>query len=395
MVSECKCWATLMSMITGNSCMSFWGLVQISARTAYPESTLAIFLVIPICVICQLVLFWVSHRARYWTALADDGKMDQYEALWDKFVADLEGSVLNMSVSHLSIQAVRAVISGDMPLFNGTNPRGFHAQLMDAYELFLMALVFGITMVVVNLIHIRFRGIELKVTKSRLKGTLGNCIAFCVLWGLNWSIGRTWGVHGVVGGMVLALVVTMLGMFLIVVLDQLADLECTGETFDEELYAFCPCIAILIGFSWKQAFTTSVGTLTQQTHYLDPAIETLILTACLVTVVIPAWKWYILPVILEPELAAIKKTMPDVENLEGENAVRLAIAGTAQYDVKAMQEAEEQRDPSRAAGLHAALLQKRDTSAPGDELLRRRNEELEMAIARIHGLCSAAGGARV
>ncbi|CAK0862943.1 unnamed protein product [Prorocentrum cordatum] len=343
----------------------------------------------------------MSQRVRYWIALADDGAMDQYEALWDKFVADLEGGVLNMSASHLSIQAIRAVISGDMPLFNGTNPPGFQAQHKDSVELFLMAVVFGIAMVIVNLMQVRFRGTELKITKSRLKGTLGNCIAFCLLWSLNWSIGRTLGVHGVVGGMVLALVVTMLGMFLIVALDQLADLECTSEKFDEELYAFCPCIAILIGFSWKQAFTTSVGTLTQQTHYLDPAIETLILTACLVTVVIPAWKLYILPVILEPELAAIKKTMPDVEqpapapaadaHLEGENAVRLSIAGTAQYDVKTMQEAEEQKDPSRAEGLHAALLQGR---GPASGLLRRRNEELELAIAHIRGLCSTAGAAQ-
>merc|ERR1719343_215819 len=117
---------------------------------------------------------------------------------------------------------------------------------------------------------------------------------------------------------------------MIFALDLLADLECTSETFDEELYAFCPCIATLIGFSWKQAFTTSVATLTQQTHYFDPAIETLILTACLVTVVIPAWRMYILPVIIEPELKTIRKDMPDIDEgkyFKRDDEMRYAIAG--------------------------------------------------------------------
>merc|ERR1719222_414668 len=100
-----------MSMITGNSCMSFWALVQHELRTAYPGSDLAIFLAIPICVICQLLLFEVSERVRTCIILADDGSTDQYEALWDKFVTDLEGGVLNMAVAHISIQFIRTRIS--------------------------------------------------------------------------------------------------------------------------------------------------------------------------------------------------------------------------------------------------------------------------------------------
>ncbi|CAE7914137.1 unnamed protein product, partial [Symbiodinium necroappetens] len=63
--------------------------------------------------------------------------------------------------------------------------------------------------------------------------------------------------------LVVALGVTWCAFIALLLLDYLADLECTGERFDRALRQMVAPISVFIGFGWKGAFAAAGTTLVQ------------------------------------------------------------------------------------------------------------------------------------
>jgi len=54
-------------------------------------------------------------------------------------------------------------------------------------------------------------------------------------------------------------------------------------------------MAILVGFSWEQAFDSSVGKTCERAEIMPPAWARLNFCLLMMVIVTPAWRWYILP----------------------------------------------------------------------------------------------------
>merc|ERR1740123_1767109 len=99
----------------------------------------------------------------------------------------------------------------------------------------------------------------------------------------------------------LSLFVTVVALAMIFVLDMIADLDVTGDAIDLAVRAVIKAIAVLIGFSWEKAFDFAVEDVAKELSFLDHSITKLLLAVLLALTVVPAWRWYILPTILELE----------------------------------------------------------------------------------------------
>lgn len=76
-----------------------------------------------------------------------------------------------------------------------------------------------------------------------------------------------------------------------------------SERFDGALRALMATCALLIGFAWEQSFDTSVDALAGQTkdsafRVVNPHSAKLALSVFCASLLIPAWKWHMLPYIV-------------------------------------------------------------------------------------------------
>merc|ERR1719382_632796 len=118
--------------------------------------------------------------------------------------------------------------------------------------------------------------------------------------------------------MLQALLVTLFAFILIFILDKIADLPCTGEAADREVKAFVGPLSLLIGFAWKQSFVSAVTTI------MARPLQTLSMAVVLALVVVPAWRWYILPVVMEEEVKRQERRQARGAVAEGKAAPLLA-----------------------------------------------------------------------
>merc|ERR1719316_1150723 len=102
---------------------------------------------------------------------------------------------------------------------------------------------------------------------------------------------------------------------IIFVLDKIADLDATGSDADEAIRTIIEALGILVGFSWEQSFDTAVDSITERVTAMPPPITKLLMSLCLVAIVLPAWRIYILQRVLILEEEEMAKE--DEDTMEG------------------------------------------------------------------------------
>merc|ERR1711920_101954 len=118
---------------------------------------------------------------------------------------------------------------------------------------------------------------------------------------------------------VIALFVTAISILSIFILDKLADLDCTKKETDKMLREAVKSLAILIGFGWEKTFDMGVIQITtykKSETPLPPCISQLIMGICICALVIPAWRIYILPYIVEFDEKAEEQEKEEEEEEE-------------------------------------------------------------------------------
>merc|ERR1719329_898772 len=99
------------------------------------------------------------------------------------------------------------------------------------------------------------------------------------------------------------MVISLIMMFGLIPLDKLADAEFTGPATDRAIRSLMAAMGILIGFSWEQCFDTSVDALAEKSNaeHITGANQhstKLFLSVFCAMILVPAWKRYILPYIV-------------------------------------------------------------------------------------------------
>lgn len=305
LVLNLKCWAVMLGVVTGSSSMSFFSLVQ-----DYEKSNWIILYSMPLITFLVLsVIYAIGDSIRHHLATLDD-HIDPFEEAFDRFSDETEDVVIGLAVSHVITQTLRFHLTGTLPAPTGANRPGTEVELRDIVSLASSSLVYIVL----------FLAVEQCLPKSwsrlkkRFKMILANCVAFALFYSFTWFALIVLGLQGPSQGLLVALGVTWGGFAAMVLLDKLADLECTGPVFDQNLRMLVMPIATLIGFGWKGAFADAGVTIVQKVTLFPAPLEQAILAMILLLVILPAWRWYILPKVMYDYLKhAKKKTLLDAE----------------------------------------------------------------------------------
>lgn len=291
-----KCFAVLLGITNGASNLALWGSVQAEV----PHNLGGTIGVVLTCFFSIGFMFMVGGSVRNCVAKSDDNKEDECEQLWERFTEETEDGALCLTLAHLCVQATRMSITGVLPLPGGQMRPGSSPTQDDAWWLFLSGCAYAAFIPIIDLtLQVSF----LSRFKGWLKKTAGFGAAFCFLYSITWAMASLSDVAQPPGQMVLALIVTLVGFAIIFLLDFLADLSCTGDATDREIKALVGPVSVLIGFGWKQAFVGAILTINAREKLMPAPVQTLACTVVLVLVVVPAWRLYILPVVMSETLS--------------------------------------------------------------------------------------------
>ncbi|CAE7225856.1 unnamed protein product [Symbiodinium natans] len=301
MVLNLKCWAVMLGIVTGASSMGFFSMIQDLGRDSF-------LWVISMPVVAFFVLGGIYHvgdNIRTHVSKMDDDEVDLYEAAWDKYTDQTEDVVIALTVGHLVVQSSRYLLTGTLPLPTGEVRPGTEIEDGDVWTLAGSSLIY--ISLIVGLQFWTPQGDVGRMLQRRGAQILANCTAFALFYSTNWSAQQMMQLTGTAQSLVVALGVTWVAFGCLLLLDFLADLECTGERFDRALRQMVAPISVLIGFGWKGAFATAGNTLVADIHVFAPPLENLLMCLILLSFVLPAWRMYILPVVMLDELRAMRR----------------------------------------------------------------------------------------
>lgn len=254
-------------------------------------------------IVVMLVLsfgFWCSSNLRNWVAKFDDFVYDDYEKAWLQYTKDTENAVFNLAVAHVIQQSIRFQITGIPPMATGKDPPGFLPTVWQAMTLEIISAC----CLVLYLVTEPFVP-DWGRLKANVKGVIGNTFAFCFFFALSWYIKAFFNIFGNDQSLILALVTTTSVFLLIFILDTIADYWLKSPTLHREVQALVAPTSFLIGFSWKQATLDSIVILAKELNMhttLSMHSVELLLAIGLTTLIVPAWRWYILPQVMKDTL---------------------------------------------------------------------------------------------
>lgn len=336
-----RCWGTLLAHITGFASINAWGSVQQTAF--FSQSWYMSWLVVPCACIFNIPILYCTNWMRETISMGGDGKQDELEKMWDEEVEEAENDVIALGLSFLTVQSIKYGICGTLANVEGEEPEELtfgheYGQCMLLYLFGSLCIpvfcYFVITMKKMEeeeekeqeeeqkeaeegkkeKTHLSEKEKKLQEKKEEEKkeaaearerqldqvvATFAMGMAWSYFYSTKWSLGAlpvAWNSNTTLLTLVEAVVVSAICFSFIFVLDKLADAEWTSERVDDCIRAVISAIGILVGFSWEQTFDASVAALASQTD--SPTIMKLVLAIACAVIVVPAWKNYMLPVIV-------------------------------------------------------------------------------------------------
>lgn len=325
------CFSVLIAHMTGFASITAWGTLQhLAVDTEDKRQNLlfwfSVIWPIPVSVLGQYVLQRISDHIRFKISMSDDGKVDEFERMWSEFTEEGENDVMGLSISFMMVQVIRFGISGIFPNTEGAESeadRGEH-PVWQVGALCGTAIVFAFVLFVLA----RFipseeeedddsdqepgkeetsEGEGIGENCKRIVGMVTTVISFSMAWCFffsgRWAIARSSYAdsHGMVLALCLTLAVSLIGMGSIRALDCLADADWTPDAVDHAIFKVIYALGYCMGFSWEQAFDEGTDVISH-VEGIDPAVREIVkfvLALFCCAVVLPAWRLYILPMILE------------------------------------------------------------------------------------------------
>jgi len=323
-----KSLALLLSHVAGFSAINAWGSMQ---HVVFGRNPFVALLVLPIACFGLLFVYHGFDIFREHVSKSDDGEVDEYEEKWDEETEECENDVAGLSLSFLTVQAIRFAVGGHLPDTEGGEPLG----LMRDHGLTQWLTLIGCGMVCgalgISLLYMEgllshdSAGYEFKRRCLSICGdyfTFGN--AWCLYYGVEWALSsQLVGSEEALLHVIISLFLSAVAFMMIFVLDKVIDNELVGEGSEQAVETIILAFGVLVGFAWEQSFDAAVGVVADAMEGRFPkAGSKLVMSMVLVIIVFPAWRFYILP--LEQELAE------DAEE-EHQDKVRLKIAAGQHY----------------------------------------------------------------
>jgi len=299
-----EAWGILLGHATGFAAKNACSIMQ----QAVPRS----FFFVAAMPVASFLMISMIYRATDWLRYKKtmaDGVEDEFEALWRHRAAETEDEVISLAVSFVVVQMFRFGVSGHLPNAAGEDEEVHWHSDWSCALLLLVGLVPGVADMVRILCNRsvgEFKRIisgegeeEEQRCRNWLEGISSMCFAWCIHFAVDWWIESHSNLEGSMRAVISALSVTALAFSLIFVLDKVADMHFDDKELFRALRGMISGLGLLVGFSWERCFDASVEGLASH-HYmgnLPPALNRMALAVVLAIMVLPAWKWYILPML--------------------------------------------------------------------------------------------------
>lgn len=258
-----------------------------------------------------ILVYRATELVRYKITMRD-GEEDEFEEIWRERTAETEDEVIALAVSFSIVQMLRFGVSGHLPNAAGEDPEGFNLHSNSSCALLLLVgLVPGVADVV-RVLYTRnaktFTRIvsgegEDEVPRSRnwCEGISSMSFAWCIHFAADWWIASHLHLDGSMKAVLSALAVTAVAFVVIFGLDKVADSKYDDVEVHRALRGMIAGLGLLVGFSWERCFDASLEGLANHRYFgtVPPAISRVALAFGLALMVLPAWKWYILPMLHE------------------------------------------------------------------------------------------------
>lgn len=292
-----QCWSVLLAHITGFASLNAWGTLQQSAF--FKGKPGMEIMILPIAVCFLRVAERITYAIREWVSLRGDGHKDKYERMWDESVEDAENDVMGFTVSFLIVQAARGYIYGSLPSASGEELE----STVSTHDSSQVMKLLGVGLLFVVLVVIEMHGKLTRGWKGRFFVAMltATCMGFAwaVFFASLWFLGcfPLLASNIVLLSVVQAVGLSILSFATIFGLDWLADQDWTGEEFDDDIVLIIGGIGFLVGFAWEQCFHHATHSLSHHVHM--HAGGTLLLSILCLIIILPAWRLYILPMVIE------------------------------------------------------------------------------------------------
>jgi len=316
-----KSYGILLAHISGFAAVNAWGTLQqivvhhIGLEQVHEQQIAALGVVFLAAFVMWLVLK-VTSRARYRLYMAD-GETDEFEEKENELAKETEHDVVGITISFSLVQVVRFVFDGRMPNVEGVYKIEDDTVQPFRHVLFLLASSIVFALCVVNRPASFLMGRSAKRVRACLKITWSTSFAWSLYFANYWLVrvlfGQESGKMMATLTVVLALVCTSVAFFLIFGLEKLEEAlqgGAGGGELDRSVHALILSLAVLVGFSWERSFDVSLdliaerlsSTMLEGSHD-STGLVVFALACILCAVVLPAWKWFILPMDLKLERA--------------------------------------------------------------------------------------------
>lgn len=336
------CYAMLLAHITGFASINCFMTLQ--QQPFFRATWGTALLVVPIVFVFMSLIQLGTDCVREHIAHMDDDGKDEFEELWDEECEVSENDVMGLTLSFVTVSALRFMITGCLPNQEGKE----EVCAVEEYIYFhttdqkvaLMGLGVAFTILIFVLRLIWPDCLEPKAIKQRpseeqevwkVLKRLFEGVYFAVCMAFSWTF--FYGTQMIFAGMsafegrveilsvTIALVLSLVCMTGLIPLDMLADSDCTGPKCDAAIRSVMSAMGLLIGFSWEQTFDESVWAISMKTEGSDiPFINShstkFLLSVFCAVLLVPAWKMYMLPyIVAEGWLYQLSFKIEDIEGI--------------------------------------------------------------------------------
>eukprot|EP00929_Paragymnodinium_shiwhaense_P002524 TRINITY_DN1027_c0_g1_i1.p1 TRINITY_DN1027_c0_g1~~TRINITY_DN1027_c0_g1_i1.p1 ORF type:complete len:803 (+),score=281.20 TRINITY_DN1027_c0_g1_i1:83-2491(+) len=369
MEANMKCWAVLFGHITGFAAIHAFGELQQLIGKHNPLFALA--LTAP-AYLAMSGLFLAMDELREYVNKGD-GYEDERETCWDETTEETENDIIALMMSFLWVQCIRQLITGALPNAEGAEEE---AQ-MRGHSIIEAVLLIGTGCAVISamaykIIHSLAHEEEEEKKEGehhhpslrerfteRLSEHFSLTCAMIFAWTLYF--GTQWGMcsllYGQVSEMMLEVLTTLanslMAFSVIYSLDKLADREDTDATADLVIGRIIAALAVLIGFAWEHCFDKATEVLTDMLPFKPVEYPRFLLVCIIFLIVVPAWRWYIVPFCITLDKEAEEKE----EEQKKEAAMTKKAEKEAKEQLKKWGEQGVKADKDRGM-LKEALLKK-------------------------------------
>jgi len=343
-----KCWSVLLAHLTGFASINAWGTVQ--HLPYFSSSPGRSFLSVPIALVGQVCLQRITDFFRERISLDGDGFKDLYERMWDEEAEEAENDVMGLTISFCLTNALRYTISGCFPNQEGKEEPGGNGCYEDSLythtfeqkaQLQLLGLLFCFLIFMLRVCLPEWLFLEEEEeedsdedvgmeepTQSAIleqqeeskwefwKRLFEGCFtsismsfSWCAFFGVQMVLAGFKTFQGEANAelsqVVLAISLSLSVFAFMVLLDKVAD---AGGQPDASNFArkgaegvrdIMTAFSLLVGFAWEQCFDQSVDSLAAVAKPpLNQHSAKLFLSVFCASLLVPAWKAYILPFIV-------------------------------------------------------------------------------------------------